>query len=55
LDGLATFRTRIERRLEDAKQQAEAKQLAGEDEAFIRANQRIQRLIAALAVLNTWM
>jgi hypothetical protein len=55
LDGLADFRTSIERRLEDAKQQAEAKQLAGEDEAFIHANRRIERLTAALAVLNTWI
>jgi hypothetical protein len=55
LDGLADFRTRIERRLEDAKQQAEAKHLAGEDEAFIRTDERIKRLTAVLAVLNTWM
>jgi hypothetical protein len=55
LDGLANFRTRIERQLEDAKQQAETKQSAGEDEAFTRAHERMKRLTATLAVLNTWM
>jgi hypothetical protein len=55
LDGIANFRTRIERQLEDAKQQAETKPSGGEDEAFIRAHERMKRLAATLAVLDTWM